>query len=903
MTEATSRSDTHAKQQLFLHADGSVQLHTQEKQPRREKAFARSAGAGMLDLVVHGVDQIRDAAILLNLHELAKEALQRALRLLRQGKEETGLTPDATQSTQMLAAMPPCEGASLSVSILQSWFSSLEQAWLDAAARAGKSPEAYLAQLGEGWSQLGRLCLHLAENAGEQGEEKPFAFLATFVHRVGVDDKPRHMPLGLALRHYADDREALLALIRPLQLAAQAIAAEGGSEGAFIHELVRSQQIYQPCAWSARECHAFLLCLPALQKAGIETRVVNLWKTQPRRVELEVKLDLDEDSSQSKSSGGGIRMHSLLQFSAQLALGMQQLSEEEIAELMASEEGLIRFRGEWILMDAEKLKSLLDGWRQAIRMQHAGIPLMVGLRYLLGKRSDALAYLPDPDPLVRVEAGDALMQALESLQNQDIEPLISPEMRETLRPYQLEGVQFLLHLSEAGLGACLADDMGLGKSIQVVAWLSHLMRAGQLDHGAALLVAPASLLDNWREELKKFAPELSSIILHPDQLSAQEMKLLQSKPEDMLSRAHVALTSYGMATRLSLLSQLQLPALILDEAQAIKNAQSQRSQSILRLSAQRRVALSGTPVENSLQDLHSLFEFLNPGLLGTEASFRKMLREMGTDFTPLRRLIRPFILRRLKSDPKLLPDLPPRSEKPAYCRLSPEQARLYAREVEQMQALIHEPDPRTRLALILPLLTRFKQICNHPAQYLGEPHFAMERSGKMQRLADLLRQLAEQGEPALIFTQYRSMVEALMEMGKEIYGSAGLCLHGGTPISERQKLIRQFQQQGGPPFMILSLKAAGTGLTLTRARHVIHFDRWWNPAVENQASDRAHRLGQKRAVVVHPLICRGTIEENIHRMLQEKKKMADDLLQEGLEHLLLHLTQDELLDLCSLRPD
>ncbi len=884
---------------LTILADGSMHWHSGGKQPRREHAFRGSAGKGMLDLVLHGVDEVdkKNNPILPWLRHEAQLALQHGLRLLRQGKEEISLRPTAAYCNQLLDSMPPCEGAGITASQLADCFDSLHDAWYNAAARAEKTPEQYLASLGEGWSQLGKLTLHLAENAGAQGEEKPFAFLATVVHRVGDDEKPRHIPLGLALRHAADDRDAILALIRPLQQAAASL----GAAGYFLHELVRTQQIYQPCAWSARSCYDFLLCLPALQEAGIETRVVNLWKTQPKRVELEVKLDLAEDSAQQKSAGGGLRMHSLLQFSAGLALGMHELSDEDIADLMASEDGLVRFRGEWVLMDAEKLQSLLDGWRRAVSMHHAGIPLMVGLRYLLGKRSDALAQLPDPHPLVRVEAGDALLAALEKLKHSEQQLHITPTLHDTLRPYQREGVRFLLQLTEAGLGACLADDMGLGKSIQVVAWLSHLHATQALDHGAALIVAPASLLDNWRDEIAKFAPQLRSLILHPDHLSGRDSTLLQREPERLLSRAHVALTSYGMATRLSSqLARHRLPALILDEAQAIKNAQSQRAEAIRRLDSRRRVALSGTPVENTLNDLHSLFEFLNPGLLGDDATFRKMLREIGSDYSTLRRLIRPFILRRLKSDPQLLPDLPPRSEKAAYCHLTAEQARLYAREVEHMQALIHEPDPRTRLALILPLLTRFKQICNHPALYLGEPHFDIERSGKMQRLAQLLRQLAEQGEPALLFTQYRSMVDALLDMGRDIYGEAGLTIHGGTPISERQRVVKQFQATGGPPFMVLSLKAAGTGLTLTRARHVIHVDRWWNPAVENQASDRAHRLGQQRAVVVHPLISRGTIEENIHRMLQEKKQMADDLLQEGLEKILLHLNPADILQLCRL---
>ncbi len=889
---------TQSQAQLAIQADGSILCQSGGKQPRREHAFRRSVGAGMLDLVVHGVEGASAPPLFLWLRQEAQQALQLALRSLRQGRDEISLRPTPVQAAAMLESIPPCSGSAVTVSLLFDWFDSLHAAWYRTAERHQQSPEAYLASLGEGWAQLGKLTLHLAENAGVQGNERPFAFLATWVHRIGEDEKPRHIPLGFAQQHFAHDHNALLALLRPLQSAAQAL----GAEGHVLHELVRTQQIYQSCAWSARACYDFLLCLPALQAAGIEVRMVNLWKTQPQRVELEVKLDLSEDSTQSKSSGGGIRMHSLLQFSARLALGMQQLSEEDIAELMSSEDGLVRLRGEWVLMDAAKLQSLLQGWRQAIRMQHAGIPLMVGLRYLLGKRSDALPQLPAPHPLVRVEAGEALLQALQELGASEVQLNIPPKLEDTLRPYQREGVRFLLQLSEAGLGACLADDMGLGKSIQVVAWLSHLQREGILDRGAALIVCPASLLDNWRDELARFAPELRCLILHPDHLRSSQLHELQREPHGFLRRAHVVLTSYGMASRLSeRLATQPLPALILDEAQAIKNAQSQRSKAICLLHAQRRVALSGTPVENTLQDLHSLFEFLNPGLLGDEASFRKMLRELGTDYSALRRLIRPFILRRLKSDPKLLPDLPPRSEKAAYCSLTPEQARLYAREVEHMQALINEPDARTRLALILPLLTRFKQICNHPALYLGEPHFDIERSGKMQRLAQLLRQLAEQGEPALLFTQYRSMVDALLDMGRDIYGSAGLALHGGTPISERQKLVKQFQEPTGPPFMVLSLKAAGTGLTLTRARHVIHVDRWWNPAVENQASDRAHRLGQQQAVIIHPLITRGTIEDNIHRMLQEKKKMADDLLQEGLENALLKLSSEELLEFCHLR--
>ncbi len=878
--------------QLVHLSDGSLRLQPAGQQPRRERAFQRSAGAGMLDLIVHGLPAQGASPELLWLHAESKKALEHYLRQSRQGMAAS-CVPTDSHAARLLDSLPPLQGSALSATRLQSWFASLEEALLCAAQAERRSAEDYLSSLSEGWRQLGMLCLHLAENAGittEGGEEKPFAFLATFVHRVGADDKPRHLPLSLA------NREQLLPLLRPLQSAAQSAASQGYG---FLHEIFASQQIFKPCAWSARECYDFLLCLPHLQEAGVETRVVNLWKTQPRRVELEVTLELEDGKPTStQSHAGGLGMHSLLRFSPQFALGMQHLNDEEVAELLAGEEGLVRFRGEWILLDSPRLQSLMQSWRQAMGMYSAGVPLLTGLRYLLARRSDALPHLPPSDELLSLRTGEQLALALENFRQWEGDLQLRPALSSTLRPYQKEGVRFLLSLTEAGMGACLADDMGLGKSIQVIAWLSHLKQSGVLHYrSTALLIAPASLLGNWAEELARFAPELRLRVLHPSQLSQREQRSLLQNPALLLESYDIAITSYGVVQRNPELAKLEHPALILDEAQAIKNAQSQRTQSVLALSSPRRVALSGTPIENSLEELYPLFHFLNPGLLGESSSYKKMLRDMGSDYSPLKKLIRPFILRRLKSDPKLIPDLPPRSEKPAYCLLTPEQTRLYAREVENMQNLIHEPDPRVRLALILPLLTRFKQICNHPAQYLGEPHYDSARSGKMMRLLQLLEKLTAAGEPALIFTQYRGITEALFELAQSCYGEAGLILHGGTPISQRQQLVRRFQEAGGPPYMILSLKAAGTGLTLTRARHVIHFDRWWNPAVENQASDRAHRLGQKRAVTVHPLITRGTIEENIHRLLLQKQSMADDLLHAGLEQMMSRMSSQELLDL------
>ena len=871
---------------LALLADGALRLTPAGLHPRLERAFSKSAGRGMLDLLRFGAPA-GAAPVLTWLRERARERMMHYLRLLRRG-EQPVVTLPPQELVRLLEGMPPLAAGQVSVGQLGEWIASLEPALAELAQRESCSAETWLARLGEGWQQLGTLCFHLAENAGEDAERAPFAFLATFVHKVGQDGKARHMPLGHAATMLANDRGALLGLLRPLQAAAE--------QSPFLRSMINSQEVYKPCAWSARTAHAFLESIPALEAVGIETRMVNLWKTQPPRVELEVTLDVQQ---QKPDAAPSVNIHSLLHFSPQLVLGDHRLTEEEWQALLAGDDGLVRFRGEWVRLDKERLQRLLESWRQATRMAHAGIPLLTGLRFLMGKRSEALPDLPPVDDGMHLAAGARLALALSNLHFGDESPDIPPELRGILRPYQRDGVRFLANVTAAGFGACLADDMGLGKTLQIIAWLAHLERIGQLGEGqgAALIVAPASLLVNWQQELARFAPQLRVVTLHPYALSRQDISYLHSNPAWLLRRAHVALTTYGIATREEQLAKLSYPALVLDEAQAIKTPDSQRTRAILRFASPRRVALTGTPVENSLSELRSLFEFLNPGLLGSEKEFHALVREMGSDYTPLRRLVRPFMLRRLKSDPTLLPELPPKTEQAAYCLLTPEQARLYAKEVEAMRAVLAEPDPQTRLMLILPILSRLKQICNHPAQYLGESFYEPSASGKFQRLGHLVGRIRDAGEACLIFTQYRSIIAPLHDYLEEIFGRPGLTLHGGTPIAERQRLVQEFQALGGPPFFILSLKAAGTGLTLTRARHVIHFDRWWNPAVENQASDRAHRIGQQQSVIIHPLISTGTIEENIHTMLRRKTAMADALLSGGLEKLLLHLSSQELLEL------
>ena len=842
----------------------------------------------MLDLLRYGLPP-GASPVLAWLREQTRERMMLYLRMLRRG--ETALPAlSGAELVRLLESMPPLGAGELSAGVLGEWFDKLPDELSELSKRECCSPLEWLCKLGEGWQQLGLLCFHLAENAGEQADKAPFAFLATFVHKVGQDGKARHMPPGHAASIFANDRGALLALLRPLQAAAQ--------KSDFLRELINSREVYKPCAWTAHRTLQYLRAIPVLEEAGIETRVVNLWKTLPPRVELQVTLDTQQEGGKP-GAAPSVNIHSLLHFSPQIMLGDYRLTEEEWKKLCESDDGLVRFRGEWIRLDKERLQSLLNNWMRAVSMSHAGIPLLSGLRFLMGQRSTATSKLPPVEDGVRVAAGAKLALALSNLHFSNDEPDLPDNLRQTLRAYQKDGVRFLANVTEGGFGACLADDMGLGKTLQVIAWLTHMERAGKLgvEQGCALIITPASLLTNWQQELTRFAPQLRVVVLHPYALNRSNASLLHNNPTRLIRRAHVALTTYGIAAREERLTACNWQALVLDEAQAIKSSQSQRTQAILRLQSPRRVALTGTPVENSLDELRSLFEFLNPELLGSEKDFHALVRSMGNDYTPLRRLVRPFMLRRVKNDPSLVPELPPKTEQPAYCLLTPEQARLYAREVENLRAVLAEEDAKTRLTLIFPILGRLKQICNHPAQYLGESYFDPALSGKFVRLGHLAEQIRNAGECCLVFTQYRNIMPHLHDFLENIFGTPGLMLNGETPINERQRLVQQFQAPGGPSFFLLSLRAAGTGLTLTRAYHVIHFDRWWNPAVENQASDRAHRIGQTHPVFIHPLITTGTIEQNIHTLLRRKSAMADALLSGGMEKLLLSLSAEELLDL------
>jgi SNF2 family DNA or RNA helicase len=479
-----------------------------------------------------------------------------------------------------------------------------------------------------------------------------------------------------------------------------------------------------------------------------------------------------------------------------------------------------------------------------------------------------------------------------------------------LRPYQTYGFSWLTFFRRWGLGSILADDMGLGKTIQALALLAHEKEVnnGNLP-GPVLLVCPTSVVTNWRMETLKFAPCLK-IFKHqgPERPHGQELK-------DVISQSELIITSYPLVRQdLEELKKISWHGVILDEAQNIKNPAAKQTQAVRALQANFRFALTGTPVENRLMELWSIMQFLNPGYLGTKESFRRQFAVPIEKFhdpdatRQLKELITPFVLRRLKTDPNVIDDLPEKIEVKAYCNLTSEQASLYQNLINEVMDKIAASQGIERHGLVLAMLTKLKQICNHPIQFLqkinGNLPSAREmhdRSGKLKRLVEMLEEIVAVGDRVLIFTQFAEMGKMLNHYLATTLNTPTLFLYGGTPLKRREQIIHQFmEREHGPKIFILSLKAGGTGLNLTRANHVIHFDRWWNPAVEDQATDRAFRIGQNRNVQVHKFVCVGTLEEKIDEMIESKKGLAESVLGGG-ESWITELSTEELQDLVRLR--
>ena len=856
---------------------------------RIRKAFQRGSGSGLLHLGASELASTLPPSLAFG-RELGHLLMARlcAVPDLDQCWQTVPLEPPRAELEQLANRVPPMAGAEyLDADRLAALWSDMLAAAREEIADEGGNVRRWLAHKHPSWNMMGRVCFHLAEN--KASEEAPFAFLATYAAQVSHQAQVRHLPLGRALQEYAgaDRRDALLALLTPVQRAAQ--------QSPWLKTLVDSGAIFHPAAWTPQEAHRFLQDIPVFEASGIVVRIPDWWTPrQPPRPQVSISVG-------NRASGLGLQ--TMLDFDIAVSLDGEPLTAAEWQQLRAAGDGLVRLKGKWVELDRARLDMVLAHWKTVQRGAANGeIGFLQGMRLLAGAEleSDAAAAPPaDVAEWSGVSAGAWLTDVLQGLRHAQDGIGSLPELKAQLRPYQQEGVRWLWQLNRLGLGGCLADDMGLGKTIQVIALLLLAKRAA--DPGPHLLVVPASLIANWQSEIARFAPSLRLLVAHPSALPARELVAL---PAQRLADADVVVTSYGSLLRLPWITEQRWSLVVLDEAQAIKNPGTKQTRAAKALQSRVRLALTGTPVENRLGDLWSLFDFICPGLLGSAKAFSRLAKRMAEDphvgYAPLRKLVQPYILRRLKSDKRIIADLPDKTELKAYCGLSRIQARLYQEAIDAFAEHLRALDGIQRRGAVLALLMRLKQICNHPSQWLGDGAFAADDSGKFARLRDIAEEVAARQEKLLVFTQFQEMTAPLADFLKDVYGRPGLVLHGATPVKARKALVDDFQREQGPPFFVLSIKAGGTGLNLTAASHVIHFDRWWNPAVENQATDRAYRIGQKRNVLVHKFICRGTVEEKIDALIEAKLGLSDDVLGSGAEVLLSELNDDELLRLVSL---
>jgi len=648
-------------------------------------------------------------------------------------------------------------------------------------------------------------------------------------------------------------------------------------------------------ALNREEAYRFLVdALPLLEANRFSVLAPNWWK-RAARLKAKVRLEAPE-----ASSNGILGRDALLHYRWEMSVGGQSISKTEFEELVALKQPMVRFRGEWVTLDPRQVDAALKFFEQ--QSSDGQIGLMDALKLTAegtGSEIDGLE-------VEAVEVGGWLDDLFARLNNPGATAAAETleTLHATLRPYQERGAGWLAQMRQMGLGACLADDMGLGKTLQTIAlWLHEREQLGVTQ--PALLVCPTSVVGNWRHELNRFAPSLR-VMTHqgPDRLQDEAFTLAAQQ-------ADVVLTSYALLARdRATLTGLLWSGVALDEAQNIKNPSTKQAQAARALLADHRLALTGTPVENRLSELWSILHFLNPGYLGSRETFRSQFGipiERYSDETAiatLRRLTAPFILRRVKTDPNVIADLPEKFENKVYCALSAEQATLYEAVVrEEIAALESAEDDLARRGAVLRMLTRLKQICNHPAHFLKESGDRLDdRSGKLTRVLEMLDEALAEGDRALIFTQYAEMGNLLQPYLEQRLGVETLYLHGGTPAKKREEMIERFQAEHGPALFILSLKAGGTGLNLTRASHVFHYDRWYNPAVENQATDRAFRIGQTKNVQAHKFISLGTLEEHIDELIERKQALAESIVGAG-ESWISEMGVDDLRALVSLRRD
>ena len=628
---------------------------------------------------------------------------------------------------------------------------------------------------------------------------------------------------------------------------------------------------------------------PLLEQSGFGILLPPWWQKPAAR--LSTRLNL-RPKAEAKVASGLLGMDSLVAYNWEIALGDATFSPEEFEKLAELKVPLVRVRGQWVELKPEEVEAAVAFFRK----KHGDGEMRLGeaLRIGLGQEISEAGL-----PVASMEAEGWIRDFMDKLSSGAKVSEVPPPatFNGKLRPYQVKGLSWLAFLRQFRLGACLADDMGLGKTIEFIALMLHERsgRGREPRPNPALLICPMSVVGNWQKEIERFGPSLKVIVHHgADRLSGAAF-VREAKRHDLV------ISTYALVHRDErLFSRVKWERVTLDEAQNIKNPAAKQTQTIKKLNTNHRVALTGTPVENRLSELWSIMDFLNPGYLKSASDFHtsfvipiEKYRNPARAET-LKRLVQPFVLRRLKTDPTIISDLPEKMEMKVFCNLTQEQATLYQAVVKEMLDKIEHSEGIERKGLVLSTLLKLKQVCNHPTQFIQDGSKLPGRSGKLIRLEEMLEEVLAEGDKALIFTQFAEMGMMLRAHLRDIFGCETLFLHGGTTKQQRDSMVQRFQaNHQGPPLFILSLKAGGLGLNLTAANHVFHFDRWWNPAVENQATDRAFRIGQKRNVQVHKFVCLGTLEERIDQMIEQKKELAENIVGTG-EGWLTEMSTDQL---------
>ena len=833
------------------------------------------------------------------------------------------------------AAVPAMDGGEYvnADALILLWDRMIAATRAELAAHQG-SVAAFLQKLNPDLHLAGRVYFHLVEN--RKGSAAPFAFLATYSQVDAATNRVRHIPLQHALTEFATNQKALVNLLSTVHRAA--------AESALVKNLLDSGELFHPLAWSAAEAFAFLREIPLYDTCGILCRIPDWWKTAARGVQVSLAVGAD------KPAGFGLK--AILDCRPALSIDGVPITEEEARQLLASSDGLALIKNRWVAVDPERLRRTLEAYDRLREQGEGGLSVRDALRLQLqGPMAEGAAPVESAQP--EITTGQWLAETMRRLAAPATCAAVTPaaDFRARLRPYQQQGLNWLAQMWQLGFGACLADDMGLGKTVQLLALLSTQRTADGLlfdetsakngragpaapppvaatagrgprstiaateDSGSggpalpgaagqgiadvpALLVIPASLLANWQAEIARFLPSLRVFILHA---SAQNNGKVAPPDDATLRTTDLVITTYAQVVRLPWLAEPSWRLVVLDEAQAIKNPGTRQTRAVKKLCTEHRIAMTGTPVENRLGDLWSIFDFLNPGLLGSPTeftNFTKSLRDQPQGYARLRKVIQPYVLRRLKTDRSIITDLPQKVETKTFATLSRKQTVLYHQVLQELERQLEEVDGIARKGLVLTTLLRCKQICNHPDHYLGTGPFHEADSGKFERLREICETVQAKQERMLVFTQFREIAAPLHDFLAGVFGRSGLLMHGGITPAKRGALVAQFQGDTYVPFLVLTVKVGGVGLNLTRANHVVHFDRWWNPAVENQATDRAFRIGQQRDVLVHKFVVSGTIEERIDAMLEEKQKMASDVISAGgAEAVLTGMSNQELISM------